>query len=311
MQEDFDAANNDTTGTYTNIIFLKDSALEQDSYLNVGGININLGGYSLTTGSYVISINNASGINKINSGTINGNLLMNNLTGEVILSDLDVTGTINNNTHPTTINSGHYYNIAGGDGKVSINNGFYSGDLTGPEYEISDGYFVNKPNPSYIISSKAAVKCNVDEKGKTYYYKIGNHNHSWKYFAQNNRLYAYCSIDNSCAHYGSEADLINSIEILLNGPSNCIYNGNPIEATLNGNDYNISSWKHFFGDLPVIKYEAKTGSTLTGDKAVNIGSYTAYISVGVGVDEKRAEVDFSITKNTPSSYFAIPKTGIN
>ena len=154
------------------------------------------------------------------------------------------------------------------------------------------------------------MKCNVEEKEKTYYYTIGGHVHSWKYFAKDNYLYAYCSEDNNCMYYGSEAELNDSIKLALSKPSNCVYNGSPIEAEINENESDINSWEYFFNELPVIKYEAKTGSSLLNDKAVNVGSYTARISAGVGPDEKTAKVDFVITKNTTNSYYVIPKTGI-
>ena len=321
LQEDFNKANNDTTGTYTNIIFLRDSILENDSHLTAGGININLGGYTLTTGSHILSIDNTSGINKINSGTINGDIVMNDSNGEVVLSSLDVTGTIDNSSHPTTINSGHYNNITGGPGKVTINNGYYSGNLVGLEYEISNGYFVNKPDPSYIVANKAAVKCNKEEKGITYNYTIGDHIHSWKYFANNNYLYAYCDAEENCVYYGTEANLNNSVKLILDAPSNCTYSGNPIEATINQNNSDINSWRLFFNELPAIEYEAKSGSSLLNNKPVDVGSYFASISIGENDNKKTARVSFDITQNSPdnpksnnshksSLAYIIPNTGV-
>ena len=46
------------------------------------------------------------------------------------------------------------------------------------------------------------------------------------------------------------------------------------------------------------------------NKAVNAGSYTAYISIGAGADEKKAKIDFAIIDNSSSTYYAIPNTGI-
>lgn len=243
-----------------------------------------------TDSTQIWIVNNSSVENLLvveSGGTIDGNVLMNDLNGEVILLGLDVIGKISNSYHSTIINSGHYNNIDGGSGKITINNGYYSGNLVGQKYEIINGYFIYKPDPSYITASKAAVKCNVEEKEKTYYYTIGDHVHSWKYFAKDNYLYAYCSEDNNCMYYGNEAELNDSIKLALSKPSNCVYNGSPIEAEINENESDINSWEYFFNELPVIKYEAKTGSSLLNDKAVNVGSYTASISAGVGPDEKQ------------------------
>ncbi|MCR4955434.1 MAG: hypothetical protein K6A30_01960, partial [Lachnospiraceae bacterium] len=74
LQADFDQAN--SSSTYNNIIMLKDDSLTLDSTLSAGGINYNLGGYTLTTGSYTLTIDNSSGTNKVNSGTITGDLNM-------------------------------------------------------------------------------------------------------------------------------------------------------------------------------------------------------------------------------------------
>lgn len=323
LQEDFELANNDTTNTYTNIIFLRDSELENDASLTAGGININLGGYTLTTGDHILSIDNESGngTNKIYSGTIDGDISMNNSLGEVVLSSLDVTGMIDNSYHPTIINSGHYNNITGGPGKITINDGFYYGKLVGLKYEISNGYFVNKPDPSYIIANKAAVKCNIEEKGITYNYTIGDHTHSWKYFANNNYLYAYCDADENCVYYGTEANLNSSVKLILDAPSKRSYSGNPIEATINHNNSNINSWRLFFNGLPTIEYEAKSGSSLLNNKPVNVGSYFASISIGENENKRTARVSFDITQNSPdnpephnshksSLAYIIPNTGV-
>ena len=47
---------------------------------------------------------------------------------------------------------------------------------------------------------------------------------------------------------------------------------------------------------PTISYSAKTGSSLTANKAVNAGSYTVSITVGTDAGAKTATKDFEINK---------------
>lgn len=165
LQEDFNQA---STSGYNRIMMLKDYTLTENSTLNAAGINLNLGGYTLTTGSYTLSLAHNSGTNIVNSGKIAGNLTMGSGSGEVTLSSLDVTGDISNSAHTVAMQSGHYNNIIGGSGKVSISDGFYAGTLCGSNYEISGGYFVTKPNSNYIKSDYIAVSTTKEEAGTTY-----------------------------------------------------------------------------------------------------------------------------------------------
>ncbi len=168
LQADFDQV----SSTYSNIVMLKDDNLTADSTLSTGDITFNLGYYKLSLKGYKLNVDNSIGTNIVESGTIDGDLTMGTNSGEVELSTLDVTGTVSNGNHPLTITSGHYNDITGGSGKVTIKGGYYKGTLSGSNYEISGGHFVNMPDPSGIASGYAIYAEELTENNVTYHYTV-------------------------------------------------------------------------------------------------------------------------------------------
>lgn len=107
--------------------------------------------------------------------------------------------------------------------------------------------------------------------------------HSWSYVANGATLTATCS-DASCTLPGKKVSLTLTA-------SSTNYSGSAVSVRFGKGE--VDAWKAATGeDAPTIVYEAKTGSTLTDGKAVNIGSYTAKITVG----GKTASIDFEIDK---------------
>lgn len=79
----------------------------------------------------------------------------------------------------------------------------------------------------------------------------------------------------------------NGFFVLRTAGANVDYTGSAVEAAMDTTD-----WVAAGLTAPTVSYEAKTGSSLTDSKAVNVGSYTAKITV----DTATASVDFTITK---------------
>ena len=106
---------------------------------------------------------------------------------------------------------------------------------------------------------------------------VKTHVHVWNYTASGNTIKATCQAD-GCPETGAKTIVISA--------SDKVYDGTAVTAavtnTVDSTDYSAS-----------IVYEAKTGA-LTEGKAVNVGTYTAKITV----DGVTASVDFEITPIT-------------
>ena len=170
ISNEFNAVNNNST-KYSNIILLRNSELSSDANLIASNITMDFSEYTLATGDYFI-ISNDSGTNIIRNGTINGNIDMTTGSGNVSFSNMIVNGDINNNSHTINIASGTYKNIYGGTETVTITGGYFYGDLSGDSYEISGGYFVDKPDSSYLKEGCLALACDVTSGGVNYNYYV-------------------------------------------------------------------------------------------------------------------------------------------
>ena len=154
------------------IFLLKNADLANDTALTAGGITLDLSEYTVDTSTHSLSISNDTGKNTLRNGTITGDLTMTVGSGEVSISNMNVTGTVNNDSHPVTISGGHYNNITTGTGKVSITDGYFDGTLTGDAYSLSGGYYVNKPNAKYLAEGYAVKEVSVEANGITYNYQV-------------------------------------------------------------------------------------------------------------------------------------------
>lgn len=106
-----------------------------------------------------------------------------------------------------------------------------------------------------------------------------NYTHDWAYSTNGAVLTATCDKvhDAACTE---------SVSLTLTA-SDANYSGSAVEVTMNK-----TAWEAAGLTAPSIVYEAKTGSALTDNKAVNVGSYTAKITVGDPA--VTASVDFDI-----------------
>ena len=168
LHEDFTHTD---SSTYKNVIFLQNAKLTSDSNLTASGITVDLAGYKLETDGH-LKISNESGTNIIRNGLLEGNIDLTTGSGNVSISDMTITGNIQNNNHTISIDSGHYNNINGGNGKVTITDGYYKGTLTGNSYEISGGHYVNRPDPSYLKNGCIVIGKSVTSNGVTYPYEV-------------------------------------------------------------------------------------------------------------------------------------------
>ena len=114
------------------------------------------------------------------------------------------------------------------------------------------------------------------------------HTHAFTYTANNGKVTATC-VDGCDDDYDT-----NPLTLTLTAPASLVYNRNAKAFTFA--DGEAAAWTGAGLELPTITYAAKSGSTLTSDKAVDAGSYT--VSVTVDTD-KTASLDFEITKATP------------
>lgn len=114
------------------------------------------------------------------------------------------------------------------------------------------------------------------------------HTHAFTYTANNGKITATC-VDGCDDGYDTDP-----LTLTLTAPESLVYDGNAKGFTFA--DGEADAWTGAGLELPTITYAAKSGSTLTSDKAVDAGSYT--VSVTVDTD-KTASLDFEITKATP------------
>lgn len=170
LETDFNVINNDSE-TYNKVFLLKDSTLTSDSNLTASGITIDFSEYTLTTDDH-FKISNDSGTNIIRNGKVIGNIDLTSGNGNVSLSNMNVTGNINNTTHAVNIGGGHYNNISGGTGKVTITDGYYKGSLSGSSYEISGGYYITESDLTYLKNGYITIGCNVISYEATYNYRV-------------------------------------------------------------------------------------------------------------------------------------------
>lgn len=97
------------------------------------------------------------------------------------------------------------------------------------------------------------------------------HEHEFTYSADKNALKATCS--------GTYCDYNQApLTLTLESPSNSVYNGKPIEASLNSDE--AQEWESATGKIPAITYKALDDGELTNGKPVEIGSYEASITAG-------------------------------
>lgn len=169
LQDDFAQAEPEV---YKNVILLKDSTIDEDTTLTKSGINFNLAGNTLTINGKKLTIDNSTGTTTVCNGKIVGNIDMGANAGNVVLSGLTVTGKVNNDAHPVTIENGYYNDISSDSGKVTIQDGYYAGTLTGDNIEICGGSFVTKPDTSRIASGYMCENINENVNGTTYKYAV-------------------------------------------------------------------------------------------------------------------------------------------
>jgi len=110
-----------------------------------------------------------------------------------------------------------------------------------------------------------------------YYEQV--HSHDFTYSASGATLTATCG--------NADCDLQDSKVSLTLTASSANYSGSAVEASMDK-----TAWEAAGLTAPTIVYEAKTGSALTDNKAVNVGSYTAKITAGDPA--VTASVDFDI-----------------
>lgn len=84
------------------------------------------------------------------------------------------------------------------------------------------------------------------------------------------------------------------LTLTLTSPANLVYDGSAKVFTFAEGE--AAAWEAAGLTVPVITYEAKSGSSLTTDKAVNAGNY---IAKAVFENDYTAALDFEITKATP------------
>lgn len=114
------------------------------------------------------------------------------------------------------------------------------------------------------------------------------HTHAFTYTANNGKVTATC-VDGCDDGYDT-----NPLTLTLTAPASLVYNRNAKAFTFA--DGEAAAWTGAGLELPIITYAAKSGSSLTSDKAVDAGSYTASVTVDT---DKTASLDFEITKATP------------
>lgn len=114
------------------------------------------------------------------------------------------------------------------------------------------------------------------------------HTHAFTYTANNGKVTATC-VDGCDDGYDT-----NPLTLTLTAPASLVYNRNAKAFTFA--DGEAAAWTGAGLELPIITYAAKSGSSLTSDKAVDAGSYTASVTVDT---DKTASLDFEVTKATP------------
>ena len=117
---------------------------------------------------------------------------------------------------------------------------------------------------------------------------VAPHVHDFTYTANDGKLTATCNGNGDCDYKTSP------LTLTLTAPTSLVYDGNAKAFTFADGEAN--AWEAAGLELPTITYAAKSGSSLTSDKAVNAGSYKASITVDT---DKTASLDFEITKATP------------
>lgn len=164
-------------------------------------------------------------------------------------------------------------------------NGYHSWMITIENDVISavDGGFTD--NPLYIINNVPFYDSWDLWVNGTY---SAIHTHAFTYTANNGKITATC-VDGCDDGYDT-----NPLTLTLTAPASLVYNGNAKAFTFA--DGEAAAWTGAGLELPTITYAAKSGSSLTSDKAVDAGSYTASVTVDT---DKTASLDFEITKATP------------
>ena len=201
-------------------------------------------------------------------------------------------------TYSGGIPSNAWKNSVGSKMYINNNNGLTFGDVI--TYSIlsepvtKDGnnykYILNQYTITFVMDSNKLVKVitegswNADDNGEY----IPSHTHSFTYTVNNGKLTATCT--DGCSDGYDD----NPLTLTLTPPTSLVYDGNAKAFTFA--DGEADAWTSAGLGLPTIAYVAKSGSTLTNDKAVDAGSYTASITVDTN---KTASLDFEITKATP------------
>ena len=198
-----------------------------------------------------------------------------------------------------TSTAGAWLNAATG-GKSYIMNGnlFVYGktnvELSKPVTKKDDGNYeyqgTSGTKITFVMESGKLTKINVSgsvypENNGTY---VAPHVHTFTYDANGSVLTATCT--DGCS--GGYDD--NPLTLTLTVPSSLVYDGKAKTVTFANGE--TDAWTTAGLQLPTITYTAKSGSSLTNDKAINAGSYTASITVNTN---KTASLDFEITKATP------------
>ena len=171
LKTDFEKVNADSK-TNSNVILLVDSVLAEDADLAASGILMDFSGFKVTNGEHSFSVSNNEGKNTIRSGILEGDLDLTAGTGDVSISNMTVTGEIMNQSHAVDISGGFYHDISTGTGKVTITDGYFSGTLSGSSYEISGGYYVERPDDAFLKDGYYVIPCSETVDNVVYHYMV-------------------------------------------------------------------------------------------------------------------------------------------
>ena len=152
-------------------------------------------------------------------------------------------------------------------------------------------------------TSSTATTANISSttiKTATTFYAVwkAHTEHTWNHAAGTgstaNTLYAYCSANTGCANYGTASDMSKAVQISVVAPTNKVYTGSSINATISGNS---TQWTGTGATWPTISYEYKASSSGTYASTTDtsrVGWYRASITSA----NKTASVEYEIIKAT-------------
>ena len=137
------------------------------------------------------------------------------------------------------------------------------------EYNHSTGIKI-----TFVMNSEKLVKITIEESEEAD--NNGNylppaHTHAFIYTANNDVITATC-IDGCSDGFDDDP-----LTLALTPPTSLVYDGSAKEVSFAAGE--ADAWEAAGLELPTITYTVKSGSSLTSNKAVNAGSYTASVTV--------------------------------